>query len=945
MALHPRRSALKPPSAGARAGSGLVALILFAGCGGGGSSDSGVQAPTNSAPTARLSLSTAAGPAPLSVTMDGSASSDSDGTINTYRWRFGDGTSGAIGSNTQHTYTSDGTYTVTLTVTDNDGASAQTTRTVTVEAAAGTASLSGSVLILSSSAIDSDVNDRLTDDLPNDDFATAQPIANPTSLGGFVNLPNTGVDTGNQFAGGDPADFYVVDLSGSETVLLDIAIDQPGRYFVEVFPVAGASNYVLSVGQDLAPTFARAPSRLSDPFVTGEIIVQAEPGSQVNPGAVDPALPPARFRLVREARSGGPAGLSPPPAAASQTPGRVTSTQAARIATLNAVKRLQARPDVRNAEPNVRKQPLLEPDDGFYNRQWHYPAINLPLAWDVTTGDPDVVVAVVDSGVLLDHPDLDGQLVPGYDFIRDPSRARDGDGIDPDPDDPGDLIYGASSSFHGTHVAGTVAAETDNGVGVAGVAWNARLMPLRALGQNGGTTYDVIQAMRYAAGLSNDSGTVPASPAAIINLSLGSSLSSQSEQAAIDEIRAAGVILVASAGNDGSDLPTYPAAYEGVVSVSATTIDNALAPYSNVGPTIDIAAPGGYNATDSNGDGIGDGVISTIGDDGSVGSIQFGYGTLNGTSMAAPHVAGVAALMKSVHPALTPAEFDAALLAGDLTVDLGAPGRDDRFGYGLINAQKAVLTALSLANGQGSDPGPVLSASSSRLNFGPFGTALDLTLSNVGSGSLVVASLTPTEPWLTVDPTDTDGAGLGSYRLQVDRSGLGDGTYTADLAVDTDANDLTVGIVMQVSSINFQADAGLHYIIAVDDNGDSAGPAAIVSVANGRYRFQLDDIPFGQYRLFGGTDSDDDNFLCDAGEACGAFRTLDSPDQISVNGDLTDLDFVSTFRLNLANLNVRPNGDADAPAGIAFDKPEQTKQPELANPDASAEPTGAPASQ
>ena len=326
-----------------------------------------------------------------------------------------------------------------------------------------------------------------------------------------------------------------------------------------------------------------------------------------------------------------------------------------------------------------------------------------------------MIVAVIDTGVLLAHPDLDNQLTTGYDFISNVQQANDGDGPDPDPNDPGDLAFGGSSSFHGTHVAGPIAAESDNAQGVAGVAWQSRIMPLRVLGIDGGTPFDVIQAVLYAAGMTNQSGTLPLQPADIINMSLGSNFSSQSEQAIVDQVRAAGVIVVASAGNDASDIPSYPAAYNGVVSVAATTILNSAAPYSNFGATIDVAAPGGYNATDLNGDGIGDGVISAMGDDGSVGPVQFGYAALSGTSMAAPHVAGVAALMKAVHPNLTPDEFDNALAAGDLTDDLGTPGRDNIYGFGLINAQMAVLAALALATGQGSNPGPILTASASNL--------------------------------------------------------------------------------------------------------------------------------------------------------------------------------------------------------------------------------------
>ncbi|MFP6835203.1 MAG: S8 family serine peptidase, partial [Pseudomonadales bacterium] len=479
-----------------------------------------------------------------------------------------------------------------------------------------------------------------------------------------------------------------------------------------------------------------------------------------------------------------------------------------KYATRAMIQALARDPRTRMAEPNYLRYPHTTSNDRLYASQWHYPAINLPLAWDITTGDNSVIVAVVDTGVLLTHPDLDDQMVAGFDFIDDPDRARDGDGRDSDPTHEGDLAFGGSSSFHGTHVSGTVAAETDTDAtgpspGVAGVAWNARLMPLRALGVDGGTSFDVIEAVKWAAGLSNVSNTLPAQPADVINLSLGGGSPSVNEQNVIDQVRAAGVIVVASAGNDASALPSYPAAYDGVVSVSATTIqNNAIAPYSNSGATVDIAAPGGSSITDINGDGIVDGVISTRADDSDPQNLQFGYSTLQGTSMAAPHVAGVVALMKAVHPNLTPIEFDTALAAGDLTDDLGAPGRDDQYGHGLINAHKAVLAALALAAGQGADPGPILSLSASTLVFGSALEQQTLTISNVGTGTVTVllADIIPSEDWLTVITDAIDATGMGTYLVDVDRTGLAEGSYSATIEITSDAPNasVTVAVTMRI---------------------------------------------------------------------------------------------------------------------------------------------------
>jgi serine protease len=170
-----------------------------------------------------------------------------------------------------------------------------------------------------------------------------------------------------------------------------------------------------------------------------------------------------------------------------------------------------------------------------------------------------------------------------------------------------------------------------------------------------------------------------------------------------------------------------------------------------------------------------------------------------------------------------------------------------------------------------------------------------------------------------VTPEVVDGSGLGTYTLTPNRSGLGDGVYSASLAIDTDANDLTVRILMQVSSLSLGADAGLHYVILVDDLGNTATPAVLVSADNGRYDFSVADVAAGQYRVFAGSDSDDDGFLCDSGEACGAYPTLDLPERINVNGDRSGLDFVSGYRVNFTTLSAKELHEGDR--GIPFSRP------------------------
>jgi serine protease len=574
----------------------------------------------------------------------------------------------------------------------------------------------------------------------------------------------------------------------------------------------------------------------------------------------------------------------------------------ARWETLIAIKSLRRNTSIQYAEPNYRVNASFRPDDEAFPFQWHYPLIDLPAAWDTVTGNPSVTVAVIDTGILSRHPDLASQLVPGYDFVRNAANAGDASGIDPDPEDPGNRSAPGSSSYHGTHVAGTVAATGNNGLGVAGVAWSARIMPLRALGGSGsGTSYDVNQAIRFAAGLPNDSGTVPEQPVDIINLSLGGGGFSQADQDLLNQVRAAGILVVAAAGNEANTLPAYPASYNGVISVSAVDSQSRLARYSNTGASIDIAAPGGDNGADLNGDGYPDGVLST-GGTGAGASTDFAYTFLSGTSMASPHVAGVLALMKSVNPSLIPDDIDALLARGDLTDDLGPAGRDNQYGHGLVNAQRAVLAAIE-AGGSSPANDPRLVASASTLNFGISANSLALELRNGGRGILEIESLEATPDWLSIAPQRIDDGGLGLYRVTVDRSGLQDGVYSGTLTADAAGNTISIRVLLSVGDAGNAADVGLVYILLHDVDQDLTQDQVATTSVSGLYHYRFDQVPPGRYEIVAGSDADNDLFICDPGEACGAWLTIDRPIVLTADSNLQDLDFPIEYLVSIPNIS------------------------------------------
>jgi serine protease len=587
------------------------------------------------------------------------------------------------------------------------------------------------------------------------------------------------------------------------------------------------------------------------------------------------------------------------------------SLAAVRAGTLSEAARLNTLPYVEYAEPNYIMRPTSAPNDTYYGLQWHYPLIRLDQVWDeyldLSIDLSDVRVAVIDTGIGrsngTDHPDLAGIFANEYDFISDPANALDGDGIDPDATDPGDDPNGRFSSFHGTHVIGTIGALTNNSIGVAGIAGGdglgtgVTILPLRALGAQGGTVYDIAQAVRYAARLSNVSGQLPSSKAGIINMSLGASADSQTLRNAIDAAYNAGVLIVASAGNEGTSVPFYPASYTNVVSVSAVGPGGELAPYSSFGATIEIAAPGGDTSTNLTFDGYPDGVLSTLFDqnDSSYSPI---YAFYQGTSMAAPHVSGVCALMLAASHGLSPTAIRNKLAS--TAIDLGQPGKDIYYGHGLVNAYAAVISALE------GTQNPVLYPFPRAIKLDGTNPVGRLTLKNIGGTGTIqvnnIVEINDPEGFITSITPES------SFPLFVDDTGkwvdislstntVEDGkTHYARLAITYNTLKTEYVYVLYnkngITSFYENEDVGYVFVVAIDPVSAHTVAQDVTSYSRG-YSYTISGLPAGDYVIIAGTDRDSDLEICDPGEACGFYPLYGSftPIEVGEGTVVSGIDF------------------------------------------------------
>jgi serine protease len=336
------------------------------------------------------------------------------------------------------------------------------------------------------------------------------------------------------------------------------------------------------------------------------------------------------------------------------------------------IEMFQAEKAVEYAELNYYASIYFVPDDPYYHYQWNFDnsstgGIHTQAAWDLETGDPNVIVAVLDTGVAYEDyesykraPDLaETAFVPGYDFVNSDDHPNDDQG-------------------HGTHVTGTIAQSTENELGVAGIAFRCSIMPIKVLDDDGvGDQFTITQGIYFATNRG----------AKVINMSFGSPEGSTSMRNAAAFAYRNGVTLVCAAGNDyqKGNPPSYPAAYaDYCIAVAATRFDGLRSYYSTTGPYVDIAAPGGDMLVDQNGDGYPDGILQQTF---SVDPTEFNYFFFQGTSMAAPHISGVAALLVS-RGITQPDQVREAIQ--NTATDVGDPGWDPEYGWGIVNAAAAL---------------------------------------------------------------------------------------------------------------------------------------------------------------------------------------------------------------------------------------------------------------
>ncbi|MEQ9108251.1 MAG: S8 family serine peptidase [Limnobacter sp.] len=497
--------------------------------------------------------------------------------------------------------------------------------------------------------------------------------------------------------------------------------------------------------------------------------------------------------------------------------------------------RLASDPEVEFAIEDRPVRAFATPNDPNFSNQWalrstlNTAGAKFDQAWDVIRGSADVVVAVLDTGVVFETPDLMGRLLSGYDFISDVPTANDGDGRDANAADPGNWIStedsqtstfsGCSvknSSWHGTFVAGQVAANTHSDSDVAGADWNVKVLPVRVLGKCGGLLSDVLDAMLWSAGLDVPGIPRNPNPADVINLSLGSSSTcSTFEQSVVDRVNAAGTLVVAAAGNSGGSVDS-PANCSNVLSVGALDRDGSRASYSAIGSGVSLMAPGGFT----------NGLVG-LSNSGSTTPGSASLASKTGTSFAAPLVAATAGLMRSINPTLTPAQLRSQILNN--TAGFLSPGTSTctaNQGSGTCNCTTAVcgagmLDAFAVVSAARASS-PVANASVSANGLGTSGfqesaSGLNPVRLRGSASSVALGRTVASYQWIQVS---------GEQVMTGTRN-----TADVDLPAATATSDLVFQLTVTDSVGENHSSFTAIRVVASGDDGSS--PSSLASASSG----------------------------------------------------------------------------------------------------------------
>ena len=786
--------------------------------------------------------------------------------------------------------------------------------------------IAGTLFFENNFMLDGDTEDPNNYEEENDSIDEAQSLEIPGNVSGWTHGDL------NAGTGRDPDDYFEIELDGTphsiilylgnfqspfgdlDLYLLDsdneiiyesldfgvpqediVTVDEEGTYYIHVesyftHPTAG-TGYMLSVAPVTEATYHMQQSALAldNDFKFGEAIVKLKPtpDGDSSHDIADRLVAEGHFEKIA---GGAPnreflAQFDVSDAIAGnevtiygQTKRFKSRRMAERHVTSAMIRRLQRLDEIDIAAPNYRFELFATPNDPSYDDQWHYENVQLPDAWDVTTGSDDVVVAFIDSGY-IDHPDLIDRLlerddgsIAGYDFASDPVFSGDGDGIDSD-------AFDSHYISHGTAVAGIIGAETDNDEYVAGTTWETRLMPIRVSAIDG-YDFEIIQAIRYAAGLENDSGEIPDPKASVANLSLGPPGCSRynrplSHSALWDDVNSKafenGTLLVWASGNSGCPNMESPLSlYEYSINVGATDSSDQRTSYSTYGEELMFMAPGG----------TGFNPVVTIASD----SSSHFVAQVTGTSFSAPHVVGVMALMlgandnntvydvyhllRGTHP-----EWD----EGPPVIDLLEPGKDLETGYGLIDAKKAVDAASAITGGLGLIEEPRLRIPFKALVIPSYQSHMELSYVNVGFGGdpLEITHVTSTADWISGSLDES-----GRFIVSVDRSKLPapelGGQREALVTVHSNGGSESLTTLVLIPNSAETGDIGTVYVAAIP-LVDEENPVleAQLDTSAGEFTFGWEDIADDDYIILSYTNKANWSNVIDLcfvlGEMCGLF--------------------------------------------------------------------------